>query len=322
MTLRNLQLPAGISSVTAFNQQYGENGVIRGVEAHVAREIMSHDPRITEFVDGGPDDPEAMPGADDRRVSAMAKIGSMTRPELFALAKQMGLAVPATTRSETLRENILRQVATMDEDKVPLIVGTTGANDGEHSTLSAVEQATPNRGNDSLGQKRGIATPAGGSTFSQPQHIPAPANEPAPSGLGQIQPTGTQQPPYNQLETTTGQPTGNQEAAPYPITVPPINPQTGQPYEAGDPRIPVTALPPVREEPEVAPHVLHAVHAAADRINAAVDDANGASRPLDTEAERVAREETAKKANAMKGTDPNHGNDGEGKKPDDAPLKN
>lgn len=176
--MRNLQLPADITSVTVFNQQYGKNGVIRGVEDHVAREIMSHDPRITEFVDGGLDDPEAMPGADDRRVSAMAKIGAMTRPELFSLAKQMGLAVPATTRSETLRETLLRHVATADEDKIPLIVGTTGADDGAPSVLSAAQQATPNRGNDALGQKPGAAAPAGGSTFSQPQ--PAPTPVPAP----------------------------------------------------------------------------------------------------------------------------------------------
>jgi hypothetical protein len=324
MTLRNLQLPAGVSSVVVFDQQYGKNGVVRGVEAHIAREIMAHDPRITEFVDGGPDDPEAMPGRDDRRVTAMAKVGAMTRAELFGLSKAMKLAAPATSRTETLREALLRQIAAADEDDIPVIVGTTGTDDGTPTTLSTVEQATPNRGNDSLGHKPGVHTPAGGATFSQPNHVPAPANEPAPSGLGPLTPAGTVQPPYNQLETNTGQPTGNQEVAPFPITVAPINPQTGKPFEAGDPRIPANALPPVRQDPEVNPAAVDALHEAAGRIDAAVDLANGGTpAPLLTaEQEAERQKEASTQPNVSVGTDPNHGNDGEGTKPADAPLKN
>lgn len=179
MTLRNLKLPEGLSSVVVFGQQYGADGVVRGVEAHVAREILAHDPRITEFAEGGPDDPHAMPRANDRRVSAMAKVGSMNRAELFSLSKAMKLAAPATSRTETLREALLRIIADANEEDIPVIVGATGADDAEApSILSADQQAAPNRGNDSLGQKPGALSPAGGATFTQPTPAPEPVAPP------------------------------------------------------------------------------------------------------------------------------------------------
>lgn len=251
----NLRLPEGMLSVTVFGQSYGEpDGTIRGVEDHVAREIMAHDPRITQFETDAADDPATMPGAGDNRVALMARIADLDRTELFAIGRSMRVSLPATLKTEALRELVIRHAATMHEDDIPLVIGIsrrTETSDGVKMMPQEVADS-PNRGNDSLSkQGQHLTGGTAGATFSQGTLAGhAVADQPAPAGLGPVQLTGTQQPPYNQLDTNTGKPTKDQGAAPFPISVPPINPQTGKPYDAGDPRIPATALPPLREAPQ------------------------------------------------------------------------
>jgi hypothetical protein len=276
--MRFLRLPEGMASVTVFDQTYGENGIIRGpdgngIEDHIAREIMAHDPRITEFVLGGPDDPEGSDNGDARHVAFMARIGALDRTELFAVARSMRVAMPATLKTDQMREIVVREAAKRDPSDLPLLVaGSMGGGDGVVMMPPEIA-ASPNRGNDGLGTqiaKHGST----GSTFTQANFAGAPEPaKPAPSGAGTLTPAGTTQPPYNQLNTETGQASHDSKLAPFPISVAPINPDTGQPYEAGDPRIPATSRP-IARAPDDAYHAVvdDHEHKAADAIEVAAAD--------------------------------------------------
>lgn len=319
--MRNLRLPEGVASVTVFDQSYGKDGVIRDVEDHVAAEIMSHDPRITEFAEGGEGDPDSMPGNSDRKSAFLARVAEMSRAELFAAARTLQVSAPANLKTDAIKEIVIRHAIAADDQDIPMVVSSTAAPaDGGPILMTAEVAASANRGNDSLGQGRGPApAPTGGSTFQAPHPDAAdPAARPAPSGLGILTPAGTSQPPYNQVDTLTGQPTSDASIAPFATTVPPIDPNTGLPFRAGDPRIPATALPPVRQEPVIAQASVDAIHEAAARI----DDASVAGspplsteRPLMSPSNEAARAASADAAGKVApGTDPNHGNDTEGEK--------
>lgn len=244
--MRNLILPDNVASVTVFDQTYGRDGVILDVEDHVARAIVEHDSRIREFTPGGADDPRAMPGADDRKVRFLARVGGMDRTELFAAARLLQVSAPATLKTEAIREIVLRHAAAASGDDIPMVLTSRGPDDGTGPVVLQGDDATSlNHGNDSLGQAGRHLTGGTGSTFSQDSlaPVPDPAAQPAPSGTGVVTPTGTQQPPFNQLSTETGRPAHDDRLAAYPISIPPIDPATGKPYAADDPRIPVSALP-------------------------------------------------------------------------------
>jgi hypothetical protein len=279
MSRQSLALPEGMASISAFGQQYGENGVVRDVEPHIAREIMSHDPRIVAFIPGSDNDPENIRTAKGKRAQAIARLGMIEdRRELFNIARHMGVPASATLKNVELKEKLVNALAECPEDEIPLIVAPAG--EAAPGTILADDVAAQaNRGNDALGKQPARPAHAGGATFSQggpSNHTPAPApTGPAPSGAGLVTPTGTQQPPYNQLDTGTGKPTNDQGAAPYPLAVPPIDPETGLPYREGDPRIPEAARAPVRVEGDSVDHVdgvAEAVHHSAKRIDAAVED--------------------------------------------------
>lgn len=352
----NLRLPEGMTSVTVFDRSYGEkDGTIRGLEVHEAREIMAHDPRIVEFEEGGPDDPAS--GPTSRKARFVSRVGAMTRTELFNAAKSLKVQAPANMKNEAIREVVIRHALEMDEDQIPLVVDGNDEDAGGMKVLPDDVAADPNRGNDGLGA-RALHDPvgAGGSTFSQGTVTPAPAAaQPAPAGLGQVAATGTTQPPFNQLQTETGVPAHDSELAPFPISVPPIDPRTGHPYEAGDPRIPATAQPIARVAPEGAPAAVidgpadrpvggldalgqpiepafHADLSDADRARLEGDDEadaelDAALTPEEREARRRAKdlaEANAAKVDGATGsvTDANHGNDAEGQKSPEAPIKN
>ncbi len=359
--MRFLRLPEGMASISVFEQTFAanESGAIlgpdgKGVEDHVAREIMAHDPRITEFTPDSADDPSKMPGAGDRRVIFLSRAASLDRTELFAAARLMRVSMPATLKTEQMREIIIRHAATIDEGELPMLIGGGTAGPGDGITmLNPEDAASLNRGNDGLGSESrpGVMTgaaPAGpGATFSQGQVGPGvdAAARPAPSGLGPVQATGTQQPPFNQLSTETGRPAHDDSMAAFPISVPPIDPATGQPFAEGDPRIPHHSRPALREDPDGLSERQHGSidqqeYAAGDRIRDIADnlawDAKPGSRvpgdgkPLLTDKEEGERQaaltakiaaENSEAANGA-GKDPNHGNDTEGKKSPDAPVKN
>lgn len=251
--MRYLRLPEGMASITVFEQTFGENGLVRGpdgegVEDHIAREIMSHDPRITEVTadEANGDDYDS---ENQRHVSFMARVGTLDRTELFAVARALKVSMPATLTTDKMREVIVRKANETDPDQLPILLarsGVGGITDGI-TMLTPEHAADPNHGNDGLGNavmKHGST--GTGATFSQSTVAP-PAALPAPPGAGTITPAGMTQPPFNQLNTETGQPSHDSSIAPFPITVAPINPETGQPFAAGDPRIPITAQPIARQ---------------------------------------------------------------------------
>lgn len=258
--MRFLRLPEGMASVTVYDQTYGENGLIRGpdgkgVEDHIAREIMSHDPRITEVAEADLDDGD---DEDRRHVSFMARVGTLDRTELFAVARSLKVSMPATLTTDRMREIIVRAANATDPEQLPILLGGSGVSGLTDGVVMIPPEvaADPNRGNDGLGKAQ-MKHGSTGSTFSQTTLLnPPEAAKPAPAGAGTITPAGMTQPPYNQLNTETGQASHDSNLAPFPITVPPINPETGQPYEAGDPRIPSTAMPIARDT--------EAFHAAVD----------------------------------------------------------
>jgi hypothetical protein len=356
--MRYLRLPEGVASVTVFDQTYGKDGVIvgpdgKGVEDHVAREIMAHDPRIVEYTPDGADDPTRLPGEGDKKTAFLARVANLDRTELFALGRAMKISLPATLRTENMREIVIRHAIEADPESLPMIVGGSmggapAAESGVITMLNPEDAASPNQGNDGLGKKSPL--PGGtGATFSQSMlvagHPVAGPNEPsaarpAPSGLGPVQATGTQQPPFNQLATETGIPAHDDRLPAFPLSVPPIDPVTGQPFAAGDPRIPETALPIARKPMELdhgridahETNAAVAVQAAADRLAEAT---NGQGR-LFTPEQEAARQQGAAAAEATKHEgagqatpvpttaapgDPNRGNDAEGKKSPDAPIK-
>lgn len=244
--MRNLKLPEGVASVSAFDKTFtaDENGTIRDLEDHEAAAIMAHDPRISEFAPDGADDPASGPGANDRKVKFLARVSRLDRTEMFAAGRAMKVSLPANLKTEQMREILLTHAAAASDDDLPLIIGGDAVDDGAGVVLHGSDATSPNHGNDSLGQRGVHQTGNTGSTFSQDSLAPAPAPvPPAPSGLGPVQLTGTQQPPFNQLNTETGVPAHDASMAPFPISVPPINPQTGKPFDADDPRIPASAMP-------------------------------------------------------------------------------
>jgi hypothetical protein len=244
--MRNLKLPEGMLSVSAFDKSFNadENGTVRDLEDHEAAAIMAHDPRITEFVTDGVGDPAAAPGANDKKIRFLSRVARLDRTEMFAAGRAMKVSLPANLKTEQMREILLTHAAAADENDLPLIIGGDAVDDGTPSALTGNDLTDPNHGNASLGQRGIHQTGNTGSTFSQESLTAAPAPAtPAPSGLGPVQLTGTQQPPFNQLNTETGRPSHDDTMAPFPISVPPINPQTGKPFDADDPRIPASALP-------------------------------------------------------------------------------
>lgn len=225
--MRFLRLPDGMASVTVFDQSYGKDGIIdgpdgKGVEDHIAREIMAHDPRITEYTPDSADDPAKMPGAGDQRTAFIARIASLDRPELFAVARSMRVSLPAVLKTEVMRETLIRHAMEADPETLPmLVVGSMGGT-ADHGILmiTGADADSPNRGNDGLGN-RALQPGTTGSTFSQEAlGGPGPAAQPAPSGRGMLTPTGTQQPPLNQLATHTGAPANDASGRPFPISVP------------------------------------------------------------------------------------------------------
>lgn len=344
--MRSLILPEGMASVTVFEQTYGEDGVVvgpdgDGVEDHVAREIMAHDPRIREFTPGSPDDPRENPASQNRSVKAIAAVGAMDRTELFAAGRAMRISMPANLKTEALREIVLNHVATADEKDLPIMIAGHAKDDGKRGIemLTPEHQAEVNHGNDSLG-RAGIHKTGGtgGATFSQEQLAAhAVADRPAPSGQGLLTPMGTSQPPFNQVDSNTGRPSNDSGAAPFPISGhPPIDPETGLPYRDGDPRIPLASRPLMRQGDDILgindPAAFHAAvdaheHNAADAIEEATANLDMAraglkSGPLlnsqeiadRSVAEQAASDQAAKDQDAVIAADPNHGNEAEGLK--------
>lgn len=347
--MRNLIMPEGVASISVFDQTFtaDEFGTMRDIDDNVAREAMQHDPRIREFVPGGPQDPQKAATAGNRRAQVLAKVSAMDRTELFNAGRTMQVSLPATWKTEQMKTALLEHVASVDEDKLPIVMGGAKVEDGEVTSLSPGELASANRGNDSLGLKAGMhsaAGAAGGATFSQGS-TPAPALTAAPAGLGQVQLTGTQQPPFNQLSTDTGVPTHDAGMASFPLSVPPIDPLTGQPYRAGDPNIPATSLPPARttqaaveqdpsrggitEQPGAVSTSASNDDAHEHRVASAIEGVAGSlsdqatdvgTRPLFTPEQQAERglaadagQSQADRDAAAGGANPNHGNDAEGK---------
>lgn len=277
--MRFLRLPDGMASVTVYDQTYGENGLIRGpdgkgVEDHIAREIMSHDPRITEVAESDLDD-EGDDG-DRRHVSFMSRIGSLDRTELFAVARSLRISMPATLKTDQMREIVVREASKRPPEELPMLITREGDTAGGVVMMPPEVALSPNRGNDGLGTQVIKHGSTGGATFHEGMMAAAPpAATPAPPGAGTITPAGMTQPPYNQLNTETGQTSHDSNLAPFPITVAPINPETGQPFAAGDPRIPLTAQPIARTDaPQAVDHaaVDDHEHRAADAIETAAAD--------------------------------------------------
>ncbi len=193
--MRNLILPEGIASVSAFDKTFAadEHGTIRDLEDHEAAAIMAHDPRITEFAAGEDGDPAKAPGADDRKVRFLARVARLDRTEMFAAGRSMKVSLPANMRTEQMRETLLMHAAAADPDNLPMIVGGDVV-DGAPSALMGDDVLDPNHGNAGLGRKGAHLTgQTGGATFSQE------------------------------------------------IAAPVLNPHTGKPFDADDPRNPAPA---------------------------------------------------------------------------------
>lgn len=218
MPLHNLRLPEGIASITVFEQTFGEpDGTVRGVEDHVAREIMAHDPRITEFAEGGPDDPGQMPASGSRGASFLARVATLDRTEIFAAGRAMKVSLPATSRTEVLREILIRHAMAMNPDDLPMVIGGTEPGGTTGMIMMPADVADdPNRGNDAHGKRQlEHHARAGGSTLSQETVVPgSSAANIAPAGLGPVLPLGSTQPPFNQIDPHTGKPSHDSGAAP------------------------------------------------------------------------------------------------------------
>lgn len=168
-----LRLPEGLASVTVFDQTYGKDGVIagpdgKGVEDHVALEIMAHDPRIVAFTPDSHDDPRTMPGAGDRTVNFLSRIANCDRTELFAIGRSMKISLPAVLKTEQLREIVVKHALVADPETLPMVVGgSVGLAPSAMTMLNPDDAASPNQGNDGLGKKIPVPGSIPGSTFSQ-----------------------------------------------------------------------------------------------------------------------------------------------------------
>lgn len=175
----DLLFPSDVRSVVVCDQQFDadENGIVRGIEAHVAREMMAHDNRITAWTDpvGDDGDDTAAEVRAQIRTARIEMINGLSREAMFAEGRAHGIKFNGNFSNEKLRSLLIshldsvpitdEQLQTEEQRAIAARAGSAEARANPGGLVSGADTAAAER--ERLGQQ----APA------EPQ-APAPVMEP------------------------------------------------------------------------------------------------------------------------------------------------